>query len=176
MADKDRNEQTSFDAALQDTLNQMQTSLQSLGDMIKSKFADEQVNDDIGQREAFQTQILAHSARNFDNSKMIAADEKDLAMQSKLADLELKRIAIREARIAADRAQESLDQKQSLNNAYLLSLADERKYKAGHDAQIVRHADVAIENQWEDPNEIAGGAISGEIAKSVQVPPAATEG
>lgn len=169
------NDQKSFDAALQDTLNQMQTSLQSLGDMMKSKYADEQVNDDIGQREANQRAVLSEAARNFDNAKMIEADEKDLSLAGKLADLELKRVAIAQAKIDLARAQESLDQKQALNNGYLLTLADERKYKAAHDTQVVRHADIAIENQWTDGQEVAGDALSAELAKSVQVPPAATE-
>jgi hypothetical protein len=41
--------------------------------------------------------------------------------------------------------------------------------------QELRHSDIATENQWEDPNEVASNALSGEIAKSLQVPPAATE-
>ena len=60
-------------------------------------------------------------------------------------------------------------------DAYRGLLVGMVKYVSGKWQQELRHSDIATENQWEDPNEIAGNALSGEIAKSVQVPPAATE-
>lgn len=41
--------------------------------------------------------------------------------------------------------------------------------------QELRHSDISTENQWEDSKELAGDIAGLEAAKSVQVPPAATE-
>lgn len=67
-------------------------------------------------------------------------------------------------------------------NHYSTVLADERlaKAKIGYYdtakiAQEIGHRDIAIEDQWESDKEALVAAIIGEVVKSIQVPPAATE-
>lgn len=68
-------------------------------------------------------------------------------------------------------------------NHYATTLADERVskahigfYKKSKLAQELAHADIAREDQWESDKEALVSAIVGEVVKSIQVPPAATEG
>lgn len=65
---------------------------------------------------------------------------------------------------------------------YASILSDERKMKNSIDyysgakkQQEQRHADIATEDQWESEKEALVAAIVGEVVKSIQVPPAATE-
>lgn len=67
-------------------------------------------------------------------------------------------------------------------NHYSTVLADERTAKAkigyydtAKIAQEIGHRDIAIEDQWESDKEALVAAIIGEVVKSIQVPPAATE-
>lgn len=60
-------------------------------------------------------------------------------------------------------------------NAYAEGLATNNRYINAKWQQELRHADIATENQWESTQETANDALAGEIAKSTQVPPAATE-
>lgn len=60
-------------------------------------------------------------------------------------------------------------------NHYATTLSDERIHKASLLNAQHRHTDIAVENQWESGQEALVDAIVGEVLKSIQVPPAATE-
>lgn len=60
-------------------------------------------------------------------------------------------------------------------DGYLSSQGLNERYNNAKWQQELRHSDIASENQWEDEKELAGSIAGLETAKSVQVPPAATE-
>lgn len=72
----------------------------------------------------------------------------------------------------------NLDQTRALNNIALQALQNAVesanmvskqviKHNSDTDAQKVRHADIAIENQWESSTEISGEAVIAALAAAV---------
>ena len=121
-------------------------------DSVKS---DERMRSAAGRGESY----LEFKTNTFDFSKAMDAikQQEDTRLHEK--DLRAQQIAAAQAGV----------------DAYRGILAGVTQFINAKWQQELRHSDIATENQWEDPNEIAGNALSGEIAKSVQVPPAATE-
>jgi hypothetical protein len=173
-------------AGFQSELQAIKTTQQSNADQLSSQVAKE-ISQAVG---SLQSEFASRNLVIDKDADSVKSDERMRATAGRGDSYLEYKTNVNDFDVAADLRSQDKDirsHKADLNHAtvkllnisldnYATVLSNERKYTTSKWQQELRHADIATENQWEDPNEIAGNALSGEIAKSVQVPPAATEG
>lgn len=172
-------------AGFQSELQAIKTTQQSNADQISA-----QIQKQIAQvAGALQSDFASRTSTIVNDADSVKSDERMRATAGRGDSYLEYKTNVNDFDVASDLRSQDKDirqHKSDLNNAtirllntsvdhYASILSEERKFMTSKWTQELRHADIAVENQWEDPNEVASNALSGEIAKSLQVPPAATE-
>lgn len=117
----------------------------------------EQIRDDIGTAESFANQTVNQAARNFDNSKMNQADEKDVALTTKYDALNFGK-QIKEH--SDQYFNQLLSQRDQMFNAYITHVSSELSNERV--AKSYQLSDERVQKDAMRTPEIQGGQAIGD--------------